>query len=105
MPIATAQPGDIDVLVVPGLAFDRQGERCGQGKGYYDRFIERMCANTTSKNPFLVAVGLQAQLLVEGGIPVAKYDRRMDMVLLPDETITPVSQERKKEMSNSQPEK
>lgn len=86
MPIETAKPGDIDVLIVPGLAFDHNGDRCGQGKGYYDRFIQRMCQEKDKKAPFLVAVALQAQL-VDEKIPVAQYDRRMDMVLLPDETI------------------
>jgi 5-formyltetrahydrofolate cyclo-ligase len=58
MPIVTAKPGDIDVLVVPGLAFDRSGDRLGHGKGYYDRFIARMCNETNNaKTPFLVAVG------------------------------------------------
>lgn len=90
MPIVTAQPGDIDVLVVPGLAFDQNGDRLGQGKGYYDRFIERMCADDAKKPPFLVAVGLTAQLVVDENIPVAPYDRRMDMVLLPHELITVV---------------
>ena len=62
------------------------GDRLGQGKGYYDRFIQRMCNDKDKKAPFLVAVGLQAQVLDET-IPIAKYDRRMDMVLLPDEAI------------------
>ncbi|CAB9499952.1 Probable 5-formyltetrahydrofolate cyclo-ligase [Seminavis robusta] len=91
MPIVTAKPGDIDLLVVPGLAFDRNGDRLGQGKGYYDRFIERMCQGD-QKGPYLVAVGLQAQV-VDESIPVAQYDRRMDMVLLPDESIV-VSKEK-----------
>ena len=78
MPIITAEPGDIDVLVVPGLAFDRKGDRLGQGKGYYDRFIERMCG-TNKKAPFLVAVGLQPQV-IDGDIPVAKYYCHMTMV-------------------------
>jgi len=85
MPVVTAAPGDIDVLVVPGLAFDRKGDRLGQGKGYYDRYIERL-SQTDQKPPFLVAVGLQPQL-IDGDIPVAKYDQRMDMVLLPEESI------------------
>lgn len=90
MPIIIAQPGDIDVLVVPGLAFDRKGDRLGQGKGYYDRFIERMSSSADQKAPFLVAVGLQAQV-INGDIPVAEYDRRMNMVLLPDESIVPTT--------------
>lgn len=86
MPNVAAKPGDIDVLVVPGLAFDRRGDRLGQGKGYYDRFIARMCDESGKKKPFMVAVGLSAQV-VDESIPVAEYDRRMDMVLLPDEQI------------------
>lgn len=86
MPNIPAKPGDIDVLVVPGLAFDRQGDRLGQGKGYYDRFIARMCGEPDKKAPFLVAVGLSAQI-VDEHIPVSEHDRRMDMVLLPDKQL------------------
>eukprot|EP00928_Gymnodinium_smaydae_P064066 TRINITY_DN47499_c0_g1_i1.p1 TRINITY_DN47499_c0_g1~~TRINITY_DN47499_c0_g1_i1.p1 ORF type:complete len:249 (-),score=32.59 TRINITY_DN47499_c0_g1_i1:40-786(-) len=78
-----AAPGDIDVLVVPGLAFDRAGGRLGQGKGYYDRFIERM--RKDSPKPLLVAVGMQPQLIDE--VPVAPYDYLIDVLVLPDETI------------------
>jgi 5-formyltetrahydrofolate cyclo-ligase len=88
-----AQPGDIDVLIVPGLAFDRQGRRLGQGKGYYDRFLARMCGDPTRKAPALIAVGLQCQLVEPGGpqalsaIPVHEHDLAVDWVLLPNETI------------------
>jgi 5-formyltetrahydrofolate cyclo-ligase len=84
MPIITAEPGDIDLLIVPGLGFDRTRSRIGQGKGYYDRFIARMITQETPIS--LVAVGLTPQL-VEISIPVADYDRKMDMVVLPDEVI------------------
>jgi 5-formyltetrahydrofolate cyclo-ligase len=86
MPIVRAKPGDIDLLIVPGLGFDRSCSRIGQGKGYYDRFIARISSDETPMP--LIAVALTPQL-VEESIPVAEYDRKMDMVILPDETIVP----------------
>jgi 5-formyltetrahydrofolate cyclo-ligase len=35
----TIPPGQIDVILVPGLCFDRRGHRVGYGKGFYDRFL------------------------------------------------------------------
>ena len=85
MPTINAKPGDIDLMIVPGLAFDRTRNRLGQGKGYYDRFIEKM---TKDGNPLpLVAVALKPQLVEDVRIPVAPYDQQMDMVVLPDEVI------------------
>ena len=86
MAVQKASPGDIDLLVVPGLAFDRRGDRLGQGKGYYDRFIERMISAAT-QSPTLVAVGLDCQLVES--IPVHEHDRPMDLILLPSEKIQP----------------
>ena len=76
-----AQPGDIDLLIVPGLGFDANGGRLGQGKGYYDRFIEGMRRDGDGK-PLLVAVGLEASLVEGEGIPMMEHDFRMDMVVL-----------------------
>jgi len=86
MPTITAKPGDIDLMIVPGLGFDRTRNRLGQGKGYYDRFIAKM----TKEGQILplVAVALKPQLVEDVQIPVATYDRQMDMVVLPDEVIS-----------------
>jgi len=82
-----AQAGDIDLLVVPGLAFDAKGGRLGQGKGYYDRFIARMRTGGEEK-PKLVAVGLEPQFVHDADIPVTEHDFIMDMILLPNQTVT-----------------
>lgn len=87
MPQRVATRGDIDLLVVPGLAFDRSGNRLGQGKGYYDRFIARMLefdegSSQPTHSMLLVASCLECQLL-ENGVtaPVQSYDQTMDMIL------------------------
>mmetsp|Transcript_20610 Transcript_20610/g.45035 ORF Transcript_20610/g.45035 Transcript_20610/m.45035 type:complete len:334 (+) Transcript_20610:34-1035(+) len=84
-----AKPGDIDLLVVPGLAFDAVGGRLGQGKGYYDRFIMKMRAGVDDESeetkPLLVAVGLEASFLEgeEAPVPMSTHDFPMDVLVLP----------------------
>jgi 5-formyltetrahydrofolate cyclo-ligase len=81
-----ASPGDIDVLIVPGLAFDLDGNRLGQGKGYYDRFIARMMS-PGAKPPALIAVGLDCQFVDHMPVPTHHHDQPMDIVLLPSRVI------------------
>ncbi|MGI6219312.1 MAG: 5-formyltetrahydrofolate cyclo-ligase [Bacteroidaceae bacterium] len=62
----------IDLVVVPGVAFDRGGNRLGHGKGYYDRFLKRLAARR-------IGVCFPFQLLDE--VPHDELDCRMDEVL------------------------
>ncbi len=66
--------GDIDLLVTPGLAFDRTGGRLGRGKGYYDRFIAR--PDFAGR-----ACGLAFDLQLIDLVPAGPYDRKLSMLV------------------------
>ena len=60
-------PGELDFIVMPGVAFDRRGGRVGNGKGYYDRLLASVRADTA-----LVAVCFESQLFPE--VPIGAHD-------------------------------
>jgi len=66
--------GQLDLVVVPGVAFDRRGARLGRGKGYYDRLLARVRPDT-----LLVAPAFECQLFPE--IPAEPHDVYMDKVI------------------------
>jgi 5-formyltetrahydrofolate cyclo-ligase len=72
---AAIEPGEGDLVLVPGVAFDRAGNRLGRGQGYYDRAFPR----TAARPPLLMGVAYAIQLL--DAVPHAAADRRMDAVL------------------------
>jgi 5-formyltetrahydrofolate cyclo-ligase len=69
---------DIDVMLVPGLAFDGKGGRLGYGGGYYDAFIRR-CRENAGKEPFKLALAFDAQIVPE--VPMDNHDFRVDAIL------------------------
>ena len=62
----------IDVAIVPGVAFDRQGNRLGRGKGYYDRLLPRLT------RAYKIGICFDFQRLP--GIPSEPHDIQMDEV-------------------------
>src|SRR5262249_51445713 len=71
-----------DILLVPMLAFDREGQRIGYGAGYYDMTI----AKFRSMKPVLaVGIAFAAQEIAE--VPVSERDARLDLVLTEREII------------------
>lgn len=66
------EPARLDLVIVPGLAFDAAGWRLGRGGGYYDRFLAATPA-------YKLALCYELQLLPE--LPHAPHDIRMDAVL------------------------
>lgn len=75
-----AQPGkrrhiaEVDIAMVPGVAFDRRGGRLGHGKGYYDRLLRRARPET-----LLAGVCFESQLVPE--VPMGPRDVRMHRVI------------------------
>jgi 5-formyltetrahydrofolate cyclo-ligase len=63
---------DIDLVVVPGIAFDREKRRLGRGKGYYDKFLPSLRA-------YKAGVCFDFQVL--DNIPSDAHDVRMDEVI------------------------
>jgi 5-formyltetrahydrofolate cyclo-ligase len=70
-------PADLDLIMVPGVAFDRQGGRTGHGKGYYDKLLE----HARHDSP-LVALAFECQIFPE--IPCEAHDIYMDKVVTED---------------------
>jgi len=65
---------ELDLILVPGVAFDRRGGRTGHGKGYYDKLLEHALSTTP-----LVALSFECQLFPE--IPMQHHDIFMDKVV------------------------
>jgi len=69
---------DVDIFIVPGIAFDREGNRLGRGMGYYDRLLEGLSA---------YKIGLAYASQIISGLPHNEYDIPMDTVITERETI------------------
>lgn len=69
----TADISQIELIVVPGVAYDRRGNRVGRGKGYYDRLL-------ASSRATKVGVGYDFQLIDED-IPCEPHDVKVDVVI------------------------
>lgn len=65
--------GGFDLIVVPGVAFDHNGNRLGRGRGYYDRFL---CQHLEVKR---IGICFDFQLVEE--IPTEPFDIKMDEVI------------------------
>lgn len=65
----------IDLVAVPGVAFDRRGNRLGRGKGYYDRLLSRI--------PSAYKIGICFPFQIVEEVPVEAFDIRMDEIIMP----------------------
>ena len=70
--------GELDLLIVPGVAFDDDGGRVGRGAGHYDRILEGR-AGAGSARPIVLGLGFEFQILQ--CVPMAAHDVRLDLVV------------------------
>jgi 5-formyltetrahydrofolate cyclo-ligase len=74
-------PGRIDVVATPGVAFDRRGHRVGYGGGFYDRFLLEL-------RPDALRVGVCFSLQVaDTDLPGGSFDLPVDVIVTESETI------------------
>lgn len=69
----------LDIVIVPGRAFTRTGERLGRGNGGYDHWIEKQRV----RNPATKYIGVCFDAQMMTTLPVEAHDEKMDMVITP----------------------
>lgn len=74
MPEDGVDPTWPDVVIVPGLAFTRDGDRCGQGGGWYDRFLPGVRDDC-------VTIGLAFDVQLVDELPTGPFDRPLGHVV------------------------
>ena len=71
-PIGNIYDGIIDLIIVPGLAFDKNLNRLGFGMGYYDKYLS---------NNDIYKIGLCFDEQIIESVPVNEFDIKMDMII------------------------
>ena len=73
-------PNDLDLVLVPGVAFGLDGHRLGRGKGYYDRLLQSYSGTK---------VGIAFDEQIVEAVPSESNDVRMDVILTPTRSVKP----------------
>lgn len=63
---------EIDLILVPGIVFDKKGNRLGYGKGYYDRLLKTLSCPK---------IGLAFEQQISDYIPTEPHDQKMDLII------------------------
>ncbi len=71
-PCGDCHTQQIDLAVIPGVAFDKSGNRVGRGRGYYDRFLSDFTG---------YKIGLCFDFQLVDSIPTEKFDIKMDRII------------------------
>ncbi len=79
--LAPVDPGQIDVVIVPGSVFDPAGGRLGYGGGYYDRFLAK-------EAPQACRIGIAFEIQVVTAVPLLPHDQRLHILVTEKRIIT-----------------
>lgn len=74
--------GGLDIIIIPGLAFSRDGDRLGRGGGYYDRYVKwygEKVRELKIRQPKLIALVFEEQLV--NHLPTEQHDIRVDSLI------------------------
>ena len=82
MPEDEVKPDWPDVIIVPGIAFTRTGQRLGQGGGWYDRFLPGRRADAVT-----IGIGFAPQIV--DTVPTAAHDVELDCIVTEDGPLWP----------------
>ena len=75
-------PEEIELIILPGIAFDFRGGRVGYGKGYYDRFLSKLPRE-------IPLIGLAYHFQIVNHLPAEKHDRKVWKVITERRIINP----------------
>ena len=79
LPLIKGVPeSEIDLIIVPGVAFDRQHNRLGRGKGFYDRLLSTLD---------VPKIGICYDFQLKDQIPAEPFDRKMDLIITEKEIL------------------
>ena len=76
-------PEDIDLIILPGIAYDIRGNRIGRGCGYYDNFLRKICSSTK-----IIALAFEIQIVKK--VPTDTNDIPVHKIITEDRIITSV---------------
>ena len=77
-------PNELDLIVVPGVAFDKQGGRVGYGAGFYDRYFNKISEDNIKK---IIKIALAYNFQVIEKVPMDKQDVPVNYIITEKEFI------------------
>lgn len=77
-------PNELDLIVVPGVAFDNNGGRMGYGAGYYDRYFKKI---STEKRNHVKKIALAYDFQIVDNVPMNNQDVNIDYIITEENVI------------------